>query len=132
MNVYSYIAESNPDACFEICKKYGFFQVADLNEMSETMQTIVGKGNEEALKDIMDLHPDKGVILELFEKGENGAMTKAECDTKLNADGLGLRLRRRRMMMGVDASKGSASQTNTYILVGAIIVALAIVSSIKK
>jgi len=130
MNVYYYIAESNPDACYEICKKYGFFQVADLNEMSETMQTIVGKGNEEALKDIMDLHPDKGVILELFEKRENGAMTKAECDTKLNADGL--RFRRRRMMMGADASKGSASQTNTYILVGAIIVALAIVSSIKK
>ncbi|NBW73655.1 MAG: hypothetical protein EBR26_04545, partial [Microbacteriaceae bacterium] len=66
----------------------------------------------------------------LFEKRENGAMTKAECDTKLNADGL--RFRRRRMMMGADASKGSASQTNTYILVGAIIVALAIVSSIKK
>jgi len=131
MNVYSYIAQSNPDGCYEICKKYGFFQVSNIDEMSDTLQTIVGKGNEEGLKDIMDLHPDKGVILELFQIKEDGAMTKAQCDAKLNAEGTAVRMRRRRMV-GADSSKGTASQTNTYILVGAIIVALAIVSSIKK
>lgn len=133
MNVYSYIAESNPDGCYEICKKYGFFQVADVREMSDVLQTIVGMENEDAFKDVMDLHPDKEVILELFEKKSDGAMTKQECDTlkTLNADGR-QRLRQRRRIFAANGQQGSASQTNTYILVGAIIVALAIVSSIKK
>ena len=134
MNVYSYIAESNPDGCYEICKKYGFFQVADVREMSDVLQTIVGMENEDAFKDVMDLHPDKEVILELFEKKSDGAMTKQECDTlkTLNADGRQRLRQRRRIFAANGQQQGSASQTNTYILVGAIIVALAIVSSIKK
>lgn len=137
MNVYSYIAESNPQGCFEICKKYGFFQVADVKEMSDVLQTIVGMENEDAFKDVMDLHPDKAVILELFEKKIDGPMTKQECDdlsgVMLNANGGRQRIRdRRRIFAANGQQQGSASQTNTYILVGAIIVALAIVSSIKK
>lgn len=133
MNLYSYIAQSNPDGCYEICKKYGFFQIADVREMSDVLQTIVGMGNEDAFKDVMDLHPDKEVILELFEKKSDGAMTKQECDTitTLNANGR-QRIRQRRRIFAANGQQGSASQTNTYILVGAIIVALSIVSSIKK
>ena len=68
MNVYYYIAESNPDAAFEICKKYGFFQLNSVPEMADCLETIVGSQGEDAFKEVMDLHPDKDVILELYDK----------------------------------------------------------------
>ena len=31
MHVYHYIAENNPDAAFEVCKKYGYFKINSID-----------------------------------------------------------------------------------------------------
>jgi len=130
MDVYQYIAENNPDAAYEICKKYGYFDIRSLPQLSETLNLVVSNGGEESFKEIMKLHPDKSVLLELFmpEKksdtviAENIMPVKEDCSCKKNATG--------------DAAPtvtpantvGLVTQTNMYILVGALIVSLAIIS----
>ena len=123
MNVYNYIAENNPDASFEICKKYGFFQFSSAQEVADCLEQIVGNEGEDAFKEVMDLHPDKAVILELYDKKKDEPIV--EFVKPLQRNGMGFR----RMQ---NATGGSiVNQTNTYILVGALIVSLAIIS-IKK
>lgn len=129
MSVYKYIVENNPDAAFEVCKKYGFFQIANLNEMAENLEAIVAKGGEESLKDVMSVHPDREVILEIFEKKSedlNRPHTKGDCGCKNSS------FKNRRRFANATGGQGTPTQTNTYILLGALIVSLAIISSIKK
>jgi len=73
------------------------------------------------------LHPDKDVILELFEKKsepiiiEKPIMERSrDCSCMMNADGT-----------LVPQSSGAASQTNMFILVAAMIVSLSIISMKK-
>ena len=68
MNVYHYIAENNPDAAFEVCKKYGYFQINSIDELANCLQNIVAQDGEGSFKEVMDLHPDKDVLIELFDK----------------------------------------------------------------
>lgn len=125
MLVYTYIVESNPDAAYEICKKYGFFNIESKEEMAHCLQTIVSKEGEGAFKDIMELHPDKEVIMELFSKKKDEekptpAVAPAPPQMMLtetkSADGSG---------------GGLVNQTNTYILVAALIISVAIISMKK-
>jgi hypothetical protein len=68
MNVYHYIAQNNPDAANDICKKFGYFQINSIDELANCLQNIVAQDGESALKDVMSLHPDKDVLIELFDK----------------------------------------------------------------
>ena len=68
MNVYLYIAQSNPDAANEVCKKYGYFEIENLDELSYCLQTIVAQNGESSLQEVLAMHPDKEVLLEIFEK----------------------------------------------------------------
>ena len=133
MTVYKYIAQSNPEKASEICKKYGFFQAADTSKMADAMEIIVAQGGEDSFKEVMELHPDKDAILELFEKknldkphtvGECGDTNSAFQNRRRLANAAG----RRRNAAGPNIT----NQTNTYILIGALVVSLAIISSIKK
>jgi len=126
MNVYHYIAESNPDAANEVCKKYGYFQINSLDELGTCLQNIVAQNGEDGLKDVMDLHPDKEVLFELFDKKkeefkpqlvEQEEPKDCSCSTKKNASGEAASL---------------TSNTNLYIVLGAVIVSLAIISLSKS
>lgn len=126
MSVYRYIAESNTDGAYEVCAKYGIFQI-DSAELADALQSIVAKGGEESLKEVMSIHPDREVILEIFQKKNEleTPNTKADCGCKNNS------FQHRRRLANADG-KGTPGSTNTYILIGALIVSLAIISSIKK
>jgi hypothetical protein len=136
MNVYQYIAQNNPDAANEVCKKYGYYQIANLDELAHCLQMIVADEQEQGLTDVLELHPDKDTILELFEKKkiEPVATTTtapavavapvAPCGCSnnggmMNAD-------------GTTTNTGIALQTNTYILLAAVIVSVAIISMRNK
>jgi hypothetical protein len=129
MTVYKYIAYANPDAALELCGKYGYYQIQNEEELAYCLQSIVARKGETALKDIMELHPDKEVVLELFEKKVE---TKPEppiqvmeqkrerdCSCMLNADGQSAQ------------NQGIASQTNLMILVAAMVVSISIISMKK-
>ena len=131
MNVYYYIAESNPDLAFGICNKYGFFQLNSTQELADCLEEIVASEGEDAFKEVMDLHPDKEVILELYDKKKEPEEPVKPLQQNANGNGYNGEFRRVR----VNATGGNSSvvnQTNTYILVGALIVSLAIISSKKS
>lgn len=131
MNVYQNIAQSNPDAAYEVCKNYGYFDIVNLDELSHCLQTIVAQQGEEGLKDVMSLHPDKDVLLELFGKKKDDELVEVvvkdcSCNKEnsaatspaiLNATGSG--------------TTNLVNQTNLYILAGAVIVSFAIISMKK-
>jgi len=128
MSVYKYIAETNPDGAYQVCAKYGVFQI-DQEELADALESLVAKGGEDSLKDVMSVHPDREVILEIFEKKNelDKPNTNADCGCKTPPPPV--EDRRLANATGNGVTPGS---TNTYILIGALIVSLAIISSIKK
>jgi hypothetical protein len=133
MNVYDYIANVNPDAANSVCKKYGYYQIENLEELAWCLRQIVADNGEESLKKIMELHPEKEVILELFEvkpepKKEEVSSTPI---IMMNADGNNNKDCGCNMKNADGASTGVASQTNMIILVAAMIVSISIISMKK-
>jgi hypothetical protein len=110
MSVYYYIAQLNPESAYDVCQQNGFTEIFSQEELADTLQVIAASG-ESGLKQVLSAHPDKEVIVEMFQKKEELKQNFA------NASG--------------DSSKTTklVSQTNAFILVGAIIVSLAIISA---
>jgi hypothetical protein len=138
MNVYLYIAESNPDDAYQICQKYGYFDLRTINDLSDCLRLIVAQNGESAFNEIMQLHPDRQVIIDEVvdktkEKPEppienvkslDGGMVEVEpkavesCSCNKNAEG--------------DKPSPLVNHTNLYILIGSLVIAMAIVVSIKN
>jgi len=143
MNVYLYIAESNPDAAYQICQKYGYFDLRTINDLSDCLRLIVAQNGEGAFNEIMQLHPDRQVIIDEVvdktkEKPEppieeikptksvkslDGGMVEVEpkaesCHCNKNAAG--------------DKPSPLVNHTNLYILIGSLVIAMAIVVSVKN
>ena len=140
MTVYEYIANVNPDAANSVCKKYGYYQIENTDELAWCLRQIVADNGEESLKKIMELHPEKEVILELFEvKPEPKKEEVSSKPNMMNADGnncgCGCGCGSCNNMKNADgtasASTGVASQTNMIILVAAMIVSISIISMKK-
>lgn len=136
MNVYHYIAENNPDAANELCKKYGYFQINSLDELANCLQHIVATDGEKSLKEVMALHPDKDILIEIFEKKKDDVTPLVEVAPVLKgADGsTGCGCNK---SAGADASvttsqTSTVNKTDLYILGGAIIFSMAIFSLIKS
>ena len=128
MNVFQNIAYSNSDSALKICNKYGYYQIQSEEELANCLQNIVAVKGESALKEIMEIHPDKDVIIELFEtkqekKEPMETENKKECSCMANADG--------NAIANQSGVSGIASQTNLLILVAAIIVSISIISMKK-
>jgi hypothetical protein len=137
MNVYSYIAENNPDEAYEICKKYGYFNINSMEELANSLKMIVAENGQDSLEEIFNIHPEKGVILEIFDKKkvidtkpfeeviqsmfEKNKPVEKDCGCMKNADATPAK----------EQPSPVVNQTNTYILVGALIVSIAILSMKK-
>ena len=141
MNIYSYIAQNNPDASYEVCKKYGYFNINSMEELANSLQNIVAEHGQDSFQDVLDIHPDKAVILEvyddkkkvdtkpleeviqaIFDKNKPVVEQKSDCSCMKNADAT--------PTTNVDTSS-LVNHTNTYIIVGALIVSMAILSMKK-
>lgn len=125
MNVYLYIAENNPDAAFEVCKKYGYFQINSIDELANCLQNIVAQDGEGSFKEVMELHPDKDVLIELFDKKKDDT-TPVVATPVANADGCSCN--------SADGTTPSPliNQTHMYILFGAAFVSIAIIAITKS
>lgn len=130
MTVYEYISNVNPDAANQVCRKYGYYQIENSDELAWCLRQIVADNGEEGLKKVMELHPEKDVLLELFEvKPEPKKEEQTSNPTIMNADGNN----NCGCMKNADGStsSGLASQTNMIILVAAMIVSISIISMKK-
>ena len=120
MSVYRYIAESNPQEAGLYCEKNGL-QPNSVEDIARQLEAIVANGGEPALRNILDIHPDKDVILELFGKPiiNNPISTQQVPQSQPQI-----------IMVGTDGTKTPtpANNTNKYILIAALIVSVAIIS----
>jgi len=136
MNLYSYIAFNNPHAAKAICHKFGY-RVANIkskDDLAECLRSLVSQEGEPALKEILENHPDKEIILEVYGNnkpdhflGVDGTGSKnhssscscgKNCHSKSNEN-----------YMNADASQNRlATQTNVIIFAAALFLAVAIIS----
>jgi hypothetical protein len=75
MDVYTYIASTDPVVARSLLSRYGY-RATGINSDSDygiALKQLVARQGEQAFKDIMNAHPDKDVILEIFAD-DNAAM----------------------------------------------------------
>ena len=132
MSVYNYVAESNPSDAKRIINSFGY-EVVDSRDLGQSLTELVAQVGEPALEKVMDAHPDKEIILEMFSKNakeKTGAGCGcAKCQEKANGHYLNF-------SGSEDTSKkdsGSntlAHQTNVILIVASLFIATALI--IKK
>jgi hypothetical protein len=83
MNVYKYVAESNPNGAVQIINSFGY-EVANTSDLGRSLSELVAEVGEPAFKKVMENHPDKDVILELYsnEKNNNDDKKEKSCGCK--------------------------------------------------
>ena len=79
MDVYNYVAKNNPQKASEIISSFGY-KVIDRNNMGKNLKSLVANEGEPALKMILENHPDKDVILELYNPISQGKHYSCGCD----------------------------------------------------
>ena len=125
MDVYKYVAESNPIVAQSIIESFGY---EHSNTPDMGLSQVVAKVGEPALKKVMENHPDKEIILEMFSQTKTSTCG-CGCGNKkqegfLNAEG--------NFSKEKDNSSSNmiAQQTNAMILVSALFIFTALM--IKK
>lgn len=123
MDVYTYLAENNPAMARGIIESFGY-EHANTPDMG--LSQLVAKVGEPALKRVMENHPDKEVILELFSTDCNCKSNNNNREMFLNANGGGEVVKEKENT----SSSMIAQQTNAMILVSALFIFTALI--IKK
>lgn len=124
MDVYKYIAESNPEVAKNVIESFGY-EYANTPDMG--LSQLVAREGETALKKIMQNHPDKDIIIEMFS--EKQTTTPCGC-------GCGIRKQERFLnVSGNDVPKEKdnsgismiAQQTNALILLSGLFIFTALI-----
>ena len=125
--VYDYIANNNPQGAKDLCETYGY-RVTNPNSMSQNLKTLVNNEGKDALESMMDLHPDKEIILQYFSKPTpkedksdcgclNNINTPQVLERFLNASG----------KQDNSEAEALATNTNTIIFASCLVLAVAII-----
>lgn len=65
------IAKRNPQGAMSVISSFGY-EILDRSNLGQSLNELVANEGEPALIKVMDIHPDKDIILELFgNKQEN-------------------------------------------------------------
>lgn len=126
--VYDYIATSDPIASKQLCESYGY-TVTNPQVMSQNLKHLVNNEGEIALKSLMDLHPDKDIIIEFFGKKEDNK-SECGCQRQNNYRNNDFRMESYYNANGNAESseaKTLASNTNIIIFASALFLAVAII-----
>ena len=130
MSMYQHVAECNPDGSYLVLHKFGYADqpINSIDDIAYHLQNMVASEGEPALKEILKIHPDRDVIIEHYQSTQKKEQPKAEV---LFHDGCGCDDCKKKAMKNAtgDAPKGvTLSQTNLFILLGAVLVTVAIIS----
>lgn len=128
MDIFTYVAASNPYQAKSLLHKYGYSatNIKDANDLGVCLKKLVSQEGEGAFADIVECHPDKGVILEMYlPKKEEYKNCSGDCGC-----GCGCRNREQYKNASGDTEVKSASSTNqtsVFILAAALLLAAAII-----
>jgi hypothetical protein len=125
VNIYSYIAASNPYFAKSLAHKYGY-EFDKEQSLSTVLQQLVSYEGEPAFMEMIDNHPDKELFMEYFEKKyakkEEKTDSVKELTNYMNFTGQ------------IEAAKQTADnrrltqETSLMMLAGAVLIAFAIIS----
>jgi hypothetical protein len=126
--VYDYIANSNPLGAKALCESYGY-KVTNPNTMSENLKVLINNEGQNALESMMDLHPDKEIILEYFSKTTIKEETKSNCGcvSNVNTPQVLERFLNANGKQDNSEAKALATNTNTIIFASCLVLAVAII-----
>jgi hypothetical protein len=120
MNVFRYVAESNPNGAVQIINSFGY-DVTSTSDLGKSLSELVAEVGEPAFKKVMDNHPDKDVILELYQSDN----TKEKEDKSCGCDGCRNKNRDKDYLQYLNVTGSgalaneknpSSSSTNTHLL----------------
>jgi len=79
MNLYQRVALSNPTAAKGVINNFGY----DIrtNNLAHALRLLVANEGEEALRQIVEIHPDKDLILECYQETKMGKK-EGDCGCK--------------------------------------------------
>jgi hypothetical protein len=116
MNLYQRIAIANPQGAKNVIRNFGY--EIRTNDLPQALRLLVKQEGEPALRAIVDIHPDKDLILECYQ--DNGkasnAIEKTSNDLYLNAVGTQL----------TQAQK-ETQLTNTFLIASTFIILTALI-----
>ena len=131
MDLYTYVASSNPYQAKSILHKYGYSAqgVKTEEDLGICLKKLVAYEGSDAFSDILSSHPDKEVIIEKFlmESKKEDNHKDCNCPTCSN--------RKELQYMNFNGvaesiSNKSKSEVSVFILVSALLLATAII--VKK
>jgi hypothetical protein len=127
-NIYSYTASTNPYFVKCIAHKYGY-TFEKTQPLGTVLQQLVAMEGEPVLMEIIENNPDKELFMDYFNKKYPQLKEDTKNDTKgiidyMNFSG--------QQAMVIAENKKITTETSVMVLAGAVIIALAILSTNKK
>lgn len=128
VNIYSYVAASNPYFAKALAHKYGYEFDKD-QRLDSVLQQLVSYEGEIALMEIVENHPDKELFREYFSKKDSenkkedkGKETFSELATYMNFTG------QLTAAQQTAENRKLTNETSLMVLAGAILIAFAIIT----
>ena len=124
--MYDYIAKTNPAGARQVIESHGY-RVVNPRSMGANLRMLVAQEGEPALRSIVELHPDKDIIMEVFQAEQKNSFLGAD-----GLSGLGLIAENNKNQLAQQNNSDStklAMQTNALVIVAAIIIAAAIITN---
>jgi hypothetical protein len=81
MSDFNDIAKRNPQGAVSVISSFGY-EILDRKDLGKSLNELVANEGEPALIKVMEIHPDKDIILELFGNKNNstkGNFSQATC-----------------------------------------------------
>jgi hypothetical protein len=133
MNIYEYIARSNPQGVRMVIQQFGY-RITDNRKMGDNLRMLVAQEGEPALREIAKLHPDRDLILEVFnEPKEEKPCSCKDKENFLGADATlssAVLANNQQQNQASDSTK-LAMQTNTLVFLATAIIVTALIVNKK-
>lgn len=127
MSDFNDIARRNPKGAEMVITSFGY-EIVDRRDLGRSLNELVASEGENALRKVMEVHPDKDLILELFskDKKEEKSCSCGSCMHRkmndmhyMNANGA--------QATQTASSNTLAHQTNAILVVSALFIATALI-----
>ncbi len=123
---FQHIVDNNPGGAADLCRAYQL-DVQNTDEVEQGLYIIVDQGGEQGLRDVLQLHPEKNMLLDMFGNSSEVCQDEKCMGCRLN-----------RMLIATNQADGARSamqatpapsnphqlsvmlQTNTLLAIGII------------
>lgn len=128
VNMYTYVAASNPYFAKSLAHKYGYEFDKD-QRLDTVLQQVVSYEGEPALMEIIENHPDKELFLEYYTKkvSENSKSDKQDKNVNEIASYMNF-TGQLASAQQVAENRRLTSETSIMVLAGAVLIAFAIIT----